>query len=312
MTTANVDIQEVARPRVSLLWRPRRSSVAYLLLTPSLIFLFAFTYLPIGRALIESLTISGMRGKFLGYGLGNFERLFKDVSFHKAVLNSMIYAGGTILPSIIIALTLAVALQRSSRINALLRTIFFFPTLLPLVAAATLFMFVFMPGVGLLDYHLARLGIGVTNWLGNPDIALWSLVGLTVWKNAGYYMLFFLAGLQGISPDLYEAAKLDGAGPWTRFWRITLPLLKPTMAFVVVISLVYAVTQVDHIIVLTGGGPTDSTNVLLNYIFHAAHEKQDLGLGAAATVVSVVVLLGLSFLSMRALERGRDPEGVAL
>ncbi|WPZ35016.1 sugar ABC transporter permease [Thalassobaculum sp. OXR-137] len=278
------------------------------LLLPSLIFLAAFTYWPIGQALVQALTIDTFGTSAVSYGLGNFERLLNDASFGRAVVNNLIYALGTIVPSIAIALALAVGLQEATRFNALLRTVVFFPVLLPLVAAAALFLFVFLPGIGLLDYYLARLGGGTTNWLGDPDIALFSLIGLTVWKNAGYYMLFFLAGLQSIPLDLYEAARIEGATPWQRFRRITFPLLGPTLAFVLIIALVNVITQVDHVMVLTKGGPSDSTNLLLFYIYQQAHENYDYGKAAAATVLSVAGLLALSFLSLRTLERGTHYE----
>jgi sn-glycerol 3-phosphate transport system permease protein len=284
----------------------RRSPVgrAALLLAPSLVFLAAFTYWPIGQVLVQALTIETFGSDTVSFGLGNFERLLADDSFGRALLNNLVYALGTIVPSIAIALALAVGLQDATRFNAALRTVVFFPVLLPLVAAAALFLFVFLPGIGLLDYYLAKLGAGNTNWLGNPDLALGSLIALTVWKNAGYYMLFFLAGLQAIPLDLYEAARIEGAGSWARFRRITLPLLGPTMAFVLVIALVNVITQVDHVVVLTKGGPSDSTNLLLFYIYQQAHENYDYGKAAAATVLSVAGLLALSFLSLRTLERG--------
>ncbi|MEQ9331349.1 sugar ABC transporter permease [Thalassobaculum sp.] len=284
--------------------RRTQAGRAALLLAPSLVFLFAFTYWPIGQVLVQSLTIETFGSDLVSFGLGNFERLLADASFGRAVSNNLLYALGTILPSVAVAMALAVGLQDATRFNAALRTVVFFPVLLPLVAAAALFLFVFMPGIGLLDYYLAKLGAGSTNWLGNPDIALWSLVVLTVWKNAGYYMLFFLAGLQAIPLDLYEAARIEGAGAWARFRRITLPLLGPTLAFVLVIALVNVITQVDHVVVLTEGGPSDSTNLLLFYIYQQAHENYDYGKAAAATVLSVAGLLALSFLSLRTLERG--------
>jgi len=294
----------VARRREAGLRRRAEVRRAALLLAPSLLFLAAFTYWPIGQVIGQSLTITTFGTDAVGFGLGNFRRLLADASFGHALANNLFYALGTILPSVALALALAVGLQDATRFNAALRTVVFFPVLLPLVAAAALFMFVFLPGIGLLDYHLAKLGVPSTNWLGNPDIALWSLVGLTVWKNAGYYMLFFLAGLQAIPLDLYEAARIEGAGPWARFRRITLPLLGPTMAFVLVIALVNVITQVDHVVVLTEGGPSDSTNLLLFYIYQQAHENYDYGKAAAATVLSVAGLLALSFLSLRTLERG--------
>jgi sn-glycerol 3-phosphate transport system permease protein len=130
------------------------------------------------------------------------------------------------------------------------------------------------------------------------------VIAITVWKNCGYYMLFFLAGLAGIPQDLLDAARIDGAGPAQRFLRVTLPLLGPTLLFVGVIATLNALTQIDHIIVLTQGGPSDATSMLLFYIYQQAHQNFDLGLASAATVVSVVVLFALSAVSIRKLEGG--------
>ena len=307
-------MRQILAPRLERFVEARRAKAivparaAFWLLAPSLFLLFLFTYVPILEALMQAVSLEGFGGKLTGYGLGNFQRLFADASFWKALSNNLVYGLGTVAPSIVLAVLLGVALQDATRLNALLRTVIVFPVVLPLVAVATLFAFVLMPGVGLLDYHLAELGIAGTNWLGNPDTALYAIIGLSIWKNAGYYMLFVLAGLQGIGPELHEAAKLDGAGAFTRFFRITLPLLKPTLAFILVIAMINVVTQIDHVIVLTGGGPSDSTNILLNYIFQAAHQQGDTGRAAAATVISVAALLSLSVASLKTLERGMHYE----
>ena len=285
---------------------PKRA--AFWLLAPSFFLLFLFTYVPILEALMQAVSLEGFGGKRIGYGLGNFHRLFADTAFWTALSNNFVYGLGTVAPSLVLAVVLGVVLQEATWLNAMLRTVIVFPVVLPLVAVATLFAFVLMPGVGLLDYHLAKLGIAATNWLGNPDTALYAIIGLSIWKNAGYYMLFVLAGLQAIAPELHEAAKLDGASAATRFFRITLPLLKPTLAFVLVIAMINVVTQIDHVIVLTGGGPSDSTNILLNYIFQAAHQQGDTGRAAAATVISVAALLSLSVASLKTLERGMHYE----
>ena len=207
-------------------------------------------------------------------------------------------------PTLVLALAFALAVQRSTRFSAVLRTVFFFPSLVPLVAAASLFFFIFLPGVGLLDYYLARLGLRGPNWLGDSDVALWSIIGLTVWKNAGYYMLFYIAGLQNVPRDTVEAAMIDGANAWQRLRFVILPALAPTTAFVTVIALIQLLTSVDHVIVLTRGGPSNATNLLLYYIFQSAHENFEYGKAAAATLISVAILLAISFGSLRIMERG--------
>jgi sn-glycerol 3-phosphate transport system permease protein len=282
-------------------------AVAAALLAPSLVFLIAFTYWPIVEVGLRSLTEQRF-GETARWGFGNFARLFADPHFANAAWNSTLYAAGTIVPSLGLALAFAVALRESGKLATVLRTCIVMPLLIPLVAAAALFVFIFLPGGGLLDWHLAKLGIGATNWLGDPSIALGSIIAITVWKNTGYYMLFFLAGLAGIPEELHEAAKLDGAGAATRFLRITLPLLGPTLGFVTVIALLNVLTQIDHVIVMTQGGPSDSTNMLLYYIYQQAEQNYDPGLASAATIVSVAVLLAVSVVGLRALERGMHHE----
>ena len=287
--------------------RPRRAWwFPYALLTPSLLFLALFTYLPVIRVIVDALHVSrhgsGEPARFAG--LANFRAVLSDPAFHQALINNLVYALGTLVPTIVLALLFALAVQRSTRLSALLRTVFFLPSLVPLVAAASLFFFIFLPGVGLLDYYLAKLGLSSPNWLGDSDVALWSIIGLTVWKNAGYYMLFYIAGLQNIPGDTVEAAMIDGANALQRLWYVILPALAPTTAFVVVIALINVLTNVDHVVVLTKGGPSNATNLLLFYIFQEAHENFDYGRAAAATVISVAILLAISLGSIRAMERG--------
>jgi sn-glycerol 3-phosphate transport system permease protein len=287
-----------------------QASTAYALLLPSLILLAVFTYLPVLQVAWDSFHLrSKPAAPFTFAGLDNYRAIFADKAFTKALVNNLIYALGTLVPSLILALGIAMALAQSSRLNAFLRAAFFLPVLIPLVAAASLFLFIFLPNVGLLDHHIGRFFVKNPNWLGDPDIALWSLIGLTIWKNAGYYMLFFLAGLQSVPPDAYEAAYLDGASPWQRLRYVTLPYLKPTIGFVSVIGLLNIVTQVDHVFVLTKGGPSDSTNLLLFYVYQQAVESYDIGRASAATIVSLAGLLLITLSSLGTLGRafgGRD------
>src|SRR5918995_1533049 len=286
--------------------RRRLRLLPYALLAPSLLFLVLFTYLPVARVLVESFYDKphGTGAATTFVGLGNYAKVLADPAFRQAALNNLVYAVGVLVPTLVLALAFALAVQRSTRFSAVLRTVFFFPSLVPLVAAASLFFFIFLPRVGLLDYYLAKIGLQGPNWLGDSDVALWSVIGLTVWKNAGYYMLFYIAGLQNVPRDTIEAAMIDGANAWQRLRFVILPALAPTTAFVVVIALIQLLTNVDHVIVLTRGGPSNATNLLLYYIFQSAHENFEYGKAAAATLMSVVVLLAISLGSLRIMERG--------
>ena len=285
--------------------RLARRAWPYFLLAPSLLLLAGFTYLPIVRVIWDSLhdRVHGT-STTLYVGLRNYTDVFADRAFVQSVINNLVYAVGTVPLSIALALLFALALQRSGRVNALMRALLLFPTMVPLVAVASLFFFIFLPGVGLFDYYLGKLGARGANWLGDPDVALWSLIGITIWKNAGYYMLFYLAGLQSLSGEVLEAAAIDGANAWQRLRYVIVPLLAPTTAFVLVIALINALTQVDHVIVLTKGGPSNSTKLVLYYIFEQANENFAAGKAAAASVLSVAFMLALSVMSLKTMERG--------
>ncbi len=292
----------------------RALGVALLLLAPSLVLLAAFTYWPVVQVLWESVHVkANARAPAVFSGADNYRAILADAAFRKALFNNLLYAVATLVPSLVLGLGFALALSRSTRINSLLRAAFFLPVLIPLIAAASLFLFIFLPNIGLLDYHTGRFFRENPNWLGDPDIALWSLSVLTIWKNAGYYMLFFLAGLQAVPADAYDAAYIEGAGPLQRLRHVTLPYLKPTLAFVVVVALLNVVTQVDHVFVLTKGGPSDSTNLLLFYIYQQAVESYDIGKASAATIISLALLLALTLTSLGTLERayGGNADGEA-
>jgi len=292
-------------PGFALRRRVRRRSrwlPAVALLAPALLFLAAFTYWPLLRVFADSMMVGRFTGQH-ALGLENYRRLFADPHFARAACNNAVYAVGTIVPSLMLALLFAVALQETTRLTTVLRTLVVMPLMIPLVAAAALFSFILLPGERLLDFYLAKLGVPMINWLGDTDLALGSVVAITVWKNTGYYMLFFLAGLAAVPQELMDAARIDGAGAWRRFRTVTLPMLGPTLAFVVPIAILNALTQVDHVVTMTQGGPADATNLLLYYIYQQAAQNYDVGLASSATVISVAALLALSLISFRLIER---------
>ncbi|MEO9188641.1 MAG: sugar ABC transporter permease [Acetobacteraceae bacterium] len=273
------------------------SRLAFGLLAPSLVCLAAFTYWPLIQVLFRSVWADG-------WSAGNYARLFADAHFTQAVLNNLTYAAGTIIPSLLLALLFAVVLNETTRVTLTLRALFVLPLMIPLVGAAALFSFILLPGEGLLDTYLAPFGLGMANWLGDPALALPSIIAITVWKNTGYYMLFFLAGLAAVPPDLMDAARIDGARAWARFRHVTLPMLGPTFGFVLPIAALNALTAIDHVVTLTQGGPSDATNLVLYYIYQQAEQNHDNGLAAAATVLSVAALLALTAGSLRLTDRG--------
>jgi len=288
----------------------RRSLFPWLVLMPTLIFLFLFTYFPLFRSAADSLYDSRLNSNDPPFvGLQNYVRLLQDDVFWRALLNNLSYILMTVIPGIVLALLLAVALWENTVLNRWLRTAFFFPMIIPLVSAATLWLFIFMPGLGLIDYYLAKVfGPMNNNYLGMSDSALIALSVIGVWKFAGYYMLFFLAGLQSIPASAREAAMMEGASRTQTFFYVTLPLLRPTISFVVTIALIYAITQIDHVPVMTQGGPNNATTVMLYYIQSLANDTHDLGKASAATFLTLVLLFGFSVMNLRVLERGAHYE----
>ena len=297
-------LSEITRDRLRRLPIMRACVAPYLLLLPALIFLATFTYWPMAQVVFASAFEGRTIGSATTYvAFGNYLRLLDDEDFLGALWNTILFITWTVIPSMALGFVFALALRRSGWLSNIHRALLFFPTLLPLVAAASLFIFIFLPGVGLLDYYLAKIGVHGINWLGDPDLALWSIMLLTIWKNAGYYMLFFLAGLQSLPEDAEDAALIEGASWWQRQYFVVIPMLGPTFAFVSVIAIITAVVQVDHVIVMTKGGPNNATNLLLFYVYQQAHEFYDIGKATAATVVTLAFLLALSALSLRTMER---------
>ena len=184
---------------------------------------------------------------------------------------------------------------------------FFYPTILPLVSAATIWMFFFTPDYGLFNTALRFLGYsGPENWTANPNLALLSVMIVAVWKNAGYYMIFYLAGLQGLPTDVFEAAAIDGASWWQSLWRIAFPLLRRTTLFISTIAFIGAFQTVDHIFVLTQGGPSRASTVLLYYLWEERFQNLNVGRASAITVILVILLLVFTITNFLLAEQKED------
>jgi sn-glycerol 3-phosphate transport system permease protein len=216
----------------------------------------------------------------------------QDPTFWLVVKNNLLYAGITIPVSIFFAL--AMALWANSKISArgFVRTAYFTPTVLPMIAAANLWLFFYTPGFGVLDQIGALFGLPSVNWLGQPETALWAVIIVTIWKEAGFFMIFYLAALQTIPTDLKEAADIEGASRWTYTTRIVLPLLMPTTLFIMVNALINSVKLIDHLFILTKGGPSDASKLILYYIWEMAFAFFDAPHAAALTIL-VLLALGI-------------------
>jgi sn-glycerol 3-phosphate transport system permease protein len=282
--------------------------LAYLLILPTAVFVALFTAWPVLRALYKSFFLQRMNiarfrePTFVGFG--NYVDLFTDPYFLEVIVNTLYYVLGTVPVSIILGFFFALLVNRKVRGTALSRLAFFHPMVLPMVSAATIWLFFFTPNYGLFNTALGFLGYsGPENWTGNPDLALISVMIVAIWKNAGYYMIFYLAGLQNLPDDVYEAAALDGANGWQQLWRITFPLLRRTTVFITIVAFIDAFRTIDHIFVLTGGGPSRASTVLLFELWLERFENQDIGISSAITVIFVIVLLAFTVSNFMLSER---------
>lgn len=269
----------------------RNALYGSLLLLPAAVLLWTFTFQPIIGTLFDSLfsTPRGARPAVF-IGLDQYERMLEDPVFWKAMRNNAIYALTTIPLSMALALAMALFVNSNLRGQAAVRMAFFTPTILPMVAVANIWLFFYAPDYGLVDGFLTLFGWGGKNLLGMPDTALGALIVITIWKEAGFFMIFYLAALQQVSPTLLEAAELEGASYWQTLRRVILPLLMPTTLFVSINAVIGAFRLVDHIIVMTKGAPDNATTLLLFYIYEVGFGFWDTGYAAALTTVLLVIL----------------------
>ena len=288
--------------------RKRFNPLPYILIFPTAAFVALFTAWPVLLSVYQSFFRQRMNiAKFREptfTGLDNYINLFTDPYFIQVIKNTLIYILGTVPISIILGFLFALLVNRKVRGIGFFRLAFFHPMVLPMVSAATIWMFFFTPDYGLFNYALNFLGYsGPENWTGNPSLALLSVVIVAIWKNSGYYMVFYLAGLQNLPEDVYEAAALDGANYWQSLWKITFPLLQRTTLFITIVAFIDSFRTVDHIFVLTSGGPSRSSTVLLFELWLERFEYQDIGVSAAITVIFVIVLLAFTVTNFVTSER---------
>ncbi len=233
----------------------------------------------------------------------NFAAMAQDPVFWQALRNNAVYAACTIPATMALSLTMALAVNRRFPGRALLRLAYFTPTILPMIAVANIWLFFFTPGYGLIDRALSPLGFGDWNWLGSAATALPAMIVIAIWKMAGFYMIFYLAALQSLPPELGEASDLEGASRWTFFRRVVWPLLMPTTLFVFVNTVIDAFRLVDQIVVLTRGGPDNATAILLYYIYQVGFQYWDSNYAAALTVVLLLLLSAVAALQFGVLGR---------
>jgi sn-glycerol 3-phosphate transport system permease protein len=276
----------------------------WLLVLPAVALLALFTHWPALETIWASVHTKPVPRHPSHFDLAaNYAAMADDPVFWQVLHNNLVYAACTIPLTMLLSLLMALAVHRRIPGRALLRLAYFTPTILPMVAVANIWLFFFTPGYGLIDRALAPFGLGDWNWLGTASTALPAMIVIAIWKMAGFYMIFYLAALQSLPPELAEASALEGASRWTFFRRVTWPLLMPTTLFVLVNAVIDAFRLVDQIVVLTKGGPDNATALLLYYVFQVGFQYWDTNYAAALTVVLLLILGAAAALQFGLIER---------
>ncbi|MGJ3246401.1 MAG: carbohydrate ABC transporter permease [Elainellaceae cyanobacterium] len=277
----------------------RHDLEAWLFLTPALIVLGIFVLYPIAYLGYLSFTTGSFTREGIHWvGMRNYWRLLLNPDFWQVLGNTIYFTVATVIPSLVIPLGLATLLNRSVALRGLLRTAYFIPSITSLVAVGLGFRWLFQTN-GPVNDLLGAVGLDPIPWLGSTLWAMPVIILLSVWKQIGFNMVVFLAGLQTIPQTRYEAAELDGANSWQQFWHITLPGLRPTLVFATVTTAIFTIRSFEQPYVMTGGGPLNSTNLLVFYIYNQAFAQFDFGYAAAATTVLLVIALMFVYLQLR-------------
>jgi len=272
---------------------------------PALLIYFIFKLLPMIAGIYLSLIQwDGIEpAKFVG--LQNFQRMLDDDIITLALMNNVKYAVGTVIGKTVLALFLALVLNQALRGRSFYRTALFMPVVMSFVVVGILWAWLYNGQFGLVNnlLHKLKLDFLILDWLGDPKVALWSLVIVDIWKWYGFHMVIFLAGLQTISQELYEAARIDGASRWQQFIRITLPLLQPVMLVNITLSLMGAFNVFDIPYVMTEGGPANSTMVMALHIYVRGFKFYKFGYSAAMSYVLLVLVTLMAAIQMRFMSR---------
>ncbi len=269
----------------------RDGTWAFLLLLPNLLGFLAFTLIPVIASFVLSFSSWDMLSPIQWVGFDNYAALMKDETFIKVFWNTIYFAGVSVPIGIAVSLLLAVALDQNIRFKKFYRAAYFLPVVSSMVAVAVVWQFIYNPEFGFMNYALGLVGINGPDWLTSTVWAMPAVILTSVWKNLGFNMLIFLAGLQGISNDYYEAASIDGARVHHKFFLITVPLLSPTTFFVTVMSFIGSFQVFDTVFLMTQGGPARSTSVIVHYLYEYGFKYFNMGYASAMAYVLFFLML---------------------
>jgi len=285
-------------PHKRLSFAAKRGLWGFIFVLPAFIFFAIFAFYPMINAFIISFTDYNLMTPPKFVWLENYVRMINDGRFKVVVSNTLIFVVGSTIPTVVISLVLALVLYRKFVGRDLVRSLYFLPVVFSGVVVSIVWRLLYHPS-GLINSTLETF-IGTSlNWITSRQIAPLALIILNVWQSMGYYMLIFIAGLQNIPSDFYDAAEVDGANNFQSFWHITFPLLKPTSLLVLVISIINFFQTFTYQYVMTKGGPSDATNVISLYIYHNAFQYQYMGYASAMSIVMFIFIMILTLIQFR-------------
>jgi multiple sugar transport system permease protein len=280
----------------------RREWTAYLFLSPGLVIFFVFVLFSIIFSLYLSFhewNILDVRKPYVGFD--NYRRLAHDDRFGRAVINTAYFTFASIPLTMVLGLGVAVLLNQQIRARGLFRTLYYLPVITPFVVASIIWKWIYNADYGFLNYYLQQGGIidHPLLWLSDKNLAMPAVIAMNVWKGIGFDMVVYLAGLQAIPEELYEAAKVDGASAWQRFWRVTVPLLSPTTIFLIVIGVINSFQVFTQIFVMTNGGPVDRTTTVVYYMYLTAFKFFEMGYATAIAYALFAMIFVFTLLQLR-------------
>lgn len=273
---------------------------AWLFLAPSLVLFAIFTAIPVISAFFISFTQWNLFNEVTWVGLGNYLELAKDEIFAKVLGNTAYFVLASVPVQIVLALACALVLNRGIKGQTFFRVVYFLPVVTSTIAAALVWAWLFNSNFGLINAGLSLVGVtDLPKWMGSTRWAMPAIIIVSIWQNLGYAMVLFLAGLQNIGKDVHDAAALDGATGWDRFWHITLPLLSPTTFFVLVISIIGSFQVFELVLVMTKAGPANATNTLVYYIYQNGFQFYQMGYASAAAMVLFLIVLAFTLVQYK-------------
>jgi ABC-type sugar transport system permease subunit len=278
----------------------------YVMIAPGYLVYFSFIFIPLIIGLYYSFTNYNFYSEPQFVGLKNYSRLLQDELFRKAVYNTFIYALGTIIPQLILGVILAVILNGGIVGKVFARASIYIPNVTSMVAVSMMWLWIYDPSLGILNRMLTTMGLDPVQWLYDPNTAMLAVILMSIWKSIGYTMIVYLAGLQSIPTSLYEAARVDGASPIRQFWSITIPMLKPTTFFILVMSCINSFMVFEQVNIMTNGGPMNATTTVVHQIYLRGFQDFQMGYASAMAMVLFAITFIITIANFRYGNKGDD------